>query len=153
KYPSVEPSKACVANGQMQFYPDRWAKVYDHWLTNIQDWCISRQLWWGHQIPVWSGKVDIMSLGLNLREGVMNLRAACAERETLEDGSEIIWQIRPPVDGKSDVSAATYSNAGALRLQELGLTQDPDVLDTWFSSWLWPFATMGWPEKTETLKK
>src|SRR5262245_42626514 len=53
KYPSVEPSKACVAEGRMKFYPDRWAKVYDHWLTNIQDWCISRQLWWGHQVPVW----------------------------------------------------------------------------------------------------
>jgi valyl-tRNA synthetase len=153
KYPAVAKSKACVSEGRMKFHPERWAKVYDHWLTNIQDWCISRQLWWGHRIPVWSGKVDLNLLGRNLREGVMNLRAACTEHEALEDGSEIIWRIQPPVDGKCEVSAATYSDAGALRLQKLELTQDPDVLDTWFSSWLWPFATMGWPENTETLKK
>jgi valyl-tRNA synthetase len=55
KYPAVPESKACVAEGRMKFHPDRWAKVYDHWLTNIQDWCISRQLWWGHRIPVWTG--------------------------------------------------------------------------------------------------
>ena len=154
KYPAVPQSQSCVAEGRMKFHPDRWAKVYDHWLSNIQDWCISRQLWWGHRIPVWSGQVDLGSLGLNLREGVMNLRASCQEREVLEDGSEIIWWIQPPdSDRKCKVSAATYSTSGADRLEGLGLTQDPDVLDTWFSSWLWPFATMGWPEQTETLKK
>src|SRR4029077_7368453 len=53
KYPSVEKSQKCVAEGRMKFHPERWAKVYDHLLTNIQDWCVSRQLWWGHRIPVW----------------------------------------------------------------------------------------------------
>ncbi len=88
---------------QMRFYPERWAKVYDHWLGGIQDWCISRQLWWGHRVPVWYR------------------------------GDEIFCGIDAP---EGD-----------------GFTQDPDVLDTWFSSWLWPFATMGWPEKTGTLAK
>jgi valyl-tRNA synthetase len=100
KYPSVEASKQCVADGSMRFFPDRWAKVYDHWMTGIQDWCISRQLWWGHRIPVWY-RGDEIHCGLDAPAG---------------DG----W------------------------------TQDSDVLDTWFSSWLWPFATMGWTDNKAT---
>ena len=103
KYPGVEASAKCVAEGRMKFYPERWAKVYDHWMGNIQDWCISRQLWWGHRVPVWYRGAEVYC-GLEAPQG--------------ED-----W------------------------------IQDPDVLDTWFSSWLWPFATMGWPEQTDTLKK
>ena len=114
KYPSVEASKACVAQpgsdapAPMRFFPDRWAKVYDHWMGGIQDWCISRQLWWGHRIPVW------------YRD------------------SEVYCGLETPAGD--------------------GWTQDPDVLDTWFSSWLWPFATMGWVDdqdadaKNATLK-
>jgi valyl-tRNA synthetase len=100
KYPSVEASKACVADGSMRFFPDRWAKVYDHWMTGIQDWCISRQLWWGHRIPVWY-RGDEIHCGLDAPAGE-------------------------------------------------GWTQDSDVLDTWFSSWLWPFATMGWTDNKAT---
>ena len=103
KYPSQQEARDCVANGSMKFYPERWSKTYDYWMGGLQDWCISRQLWWGHRIPVWYRGEEI-HCGLGAPEGE-------------------------------------------------GWVQDPDVLDTWCSSWLWPFATMGWPDDTETLKK
>ena len=106
RYPSREAAHRVVTAGRMGFYPERWVKVYDHWMTNLQDWCISRQLWWGHRVPVW----------YHQETGAVH----CA--------------VEPPSEPD-------------------GWVQDPDVLDTWFSSWLWPFATMGWPDKTDTLAK
>jgi valyl-tRNA synthetase len=102
RYPSVAQAVSAVETGQIKFHPERWSKTYLHWMLHIKDWCISRQLWWGHRVPVW------------------------------HKAGETQCQIESP---------------GA------GWEQDPDVLDTWFSSWLWPFATMGWPEKTDTLQK
>ncbi len=107
--PLAEPAIAAVKDGTTVFHPKRWEKIYYEWMDNIRDWCISRQLWWGHRIPVW-------------------YCAACGETiVALEDPA-----VCPKCGGAS-------------------LTQDEDVLDTWFSSWLWPFATMGWPEKTAEL--
>jgi len=132
KYPSVQPSKAVVSDGPMKFFPERWAKVYDHWMEGIQDWCISRQLWWGHRVPVWYHKEKSPSKA----HEKFTQEAAGKEGSyrVLENGTLIYCDLQPP------------GHPGEWE-------QETDVLDTWFSSWLWPFATMGWPEKTGTLAK
>ena len=109
----AEPAIKAVETGRLRFTPERWTRTYLSWLENVQDWCISRQLWWGHRIPVWYDE-----------DGT-----PCVSREDLELGAP------HPETGKPLVS------------------QDPDVLDTWASSWLWPFATLGWPDQTEDLAR
>ncbi|SHF13680.1 valine--tRNA ligase [Caloramator proteoclasticus] len=108
--PLAEPAIEAVKNGEVEFVPERFAKVYFNWMENIQDWCISRQLWWGHRIPVWY----------------------------CQDCGEVIVSSDEP-----DVCQKCGSS---------NLKQDEDVLDTWFSSALWPFSTLGWPDKTEDLE-
>jgi valyl-tRNA synthetase len=112
RYPRVEEAKAAVRDGHIRFYPERWSKVYLHWLENIQDWCISRQLWWGHRIPVW------------YRRGLDRDKLTEAD---LGDPTKVHVSLEGPADPQNWV-------------------QEDDVLDTWASSWLWPFATMGWPD-------
>jgi len=158
KYPSVAESQACVADGRMKFFPDRWAKVYDHWLNGIQDWCISRQLWWGHRVPVWTKSYEdhiasvldsdaVDSLTRNRKDFVVRREPEIRCAEDNDKPCRIYVCISPDSSADSDQQNITR------QIEELGFTQDPDVLDTWFSSWLWPFATMGWPEKTDTLAK
>ena len=109
--PLAEAAIGVVKEGQTRFVPDRFSKTYLNWMENVRDWCISRQLWWGHQIPAWT----------------------CA-----------------------DCGHITVSREDACKCEKCGSThiqRDPDVLDTWFSSALWPFETLGWPEDTQDLKK
>ena len=109
--PLAEPAMEAVRNGSIKIVPKFWENTYFEWMENIRDWCISRQIWWGHQIPAWTCK-------------------ACGEVQVVRETPE-------------HCSACSSKD----------LERETDVLDTWFSSALWPFSTLGWPEKTETLKK
>ncbi len=108
--PLAEKAIQVAEEGKVRFFPENWKKVYLHWLNNVRDWCISRQIWWGHQIPAWY----------------------C-----------------------DDCGKVTVSREDPEKCQHCGsknIRRDTDVLDTWFSSWLWPFSTLGWPNETEDLK-
>ncbi len=108
--PLAEPALRVVQEGRIKFHPSKWVKVYENWMLNIRDWCISRQLWWGHRIPVYY----------------------CS------DCNQMMVRREAP-------AACDQCNSTRIR-------QDEDVLDTWFSSWLWPFSTLGWPKETDDLK-
>jgi valyl-tRNA synthetase len=109
--PLAGPAIEAVESGRVQILPEEWTKTYYHWMRNIQDWCVSRQLWWGHEIPAWH----------------------CEDCE--------------------HVNVARTAPTACSKCQSTKLRQDPDVLDTWFSSALWPFATLGWPDKTPALER
>ena len=111
----AKPAIAAVEEGKTVFVPKQWEKTYYEWMRNIQPWCISRQLWWGHQVPAWYGP----------------------------DGAVFVAHDEP------EAAAAAEKHYG----RAVELTRDPDVLDTWFSSALWPFSTLGWPEETPALKR
>jgi len=122
--PLAKPAIEAVKKNKIKFHPLRWTKVYLDWMENIRDWCISRQIWWGHRIPVYYCKRCQMSDDRGQKK---------AESQT----GVIVSKTRPekcPECGGTDIE------------------QDPDVLDTWFSSWLWPFSTFGWPNETPELK-
>ncbi len=145
--------------GGLKFYPDRYAKTFQTWHENIRDWCISRQLWWGHRIPVWRRPVALETPPDNLAEMVevlavwqnegrvaMQYRGefvelAKIEKEDLDLTAFFVCVKDPQGEDKKIVK----------ELEHWGLEQDPDVLDTWFSSGLWPLSTMGWPDDNDVL--
>ena len=145
----AKPALEAVANGKTRFVPENWRKTYDNWLTDIQPWCISRQLWWGHRIPVWWGPKKLEDGGLATPEigfvAETKEQAFALAREHY--GQAVVEVANAPEMAEAMMSAKVRAGEDAI-----GLYQDPDVLDTWFSSGLWPFSTQGWPEETETLK-
>jgi Valyl-tRNA synthetase len=127
------PGIEAVKDGRITFHPDRWTKVYLNWMENIQDWCISRQIWWGHRIPAWYCLKCHPELAANKagKTGAgESLDISLDDIALLSNIDPIVSKTRPkcPHCGSDELMA-----------------QDPQVLDTWFSSWLWPFATFGWP--------
>ena len=156
--PLVIPAIDAVVEGRIAIIPERFTKVYLNWMENIRDWCISRQLWWGHRIPVWyCSKCDDDKIYILLREEFTkqkNLAHALYQYRILgqlglsdeEVVSNIEWVY---IDlGTSPIVDVNTPNA-CPRCGSSSLIQDPDVLDTWFSSALWPHSTLGWPEEAE----
>lgn len=119
--PLAAPAIEAVRKGEVTISPERWEKVYFQWMENIRDWCISRQIWWGHRIPAWYCRT-------------------CHP-----------FVSRPGLDGEPVVSAERP--AACARCGGKDMVQDPDVLDTWFSSWLWPMTTLGWPDDTPAMRR
>ena len=128
------PAIAAVRGGATEFVPKNWEKTYFEWMENIQPWCISRQLWWGHQIPAWYGPDGKVFVAETEEEAVGNALGYYVEQEviTAEQGHDMA--LDPA-------------------LRENFITRDEDVLDTWFSSALWPFSTLGWPDETKDVER
>ncbi len=179
----VGPALDAVKDGTVKIIPESGEKTYYHWLENIEPWCISRQLWWGHQIPVWYGpKIDdayLRSSVLEQREQecadetywsrLDNAVAFCAPNETAMlkkarayYGDKFDVAVDRKLDGVGATSPRLHTQVDISRRDDqitdndlfwISLVRDPDVLDTWFSSGLWPIGTLGWPEQTEELER
>jgi valyl-tRNA synthetase len=139
---------AAVEDGKTSFVPKTWEKTYFEWMRNIQPWCISRQIWWGHQIPAWYGPTTD-EFGYNYVNWKPFVAADAVE--AVKKASSFYG--KPAHIEHSERAAADYGLSHTKKLESIPLWRDEDVLDTWFSSALWPFSTLGWPDKTPELKR
>jgi valyl-tRNA synthetase len=147
----AQPAIAAVRDGRTKFVPKNWEKTYFDWMENIQPWCISRQLWWGHQIPVWYGPA-VDEQGFKV-EGPYKQFVAETEQAALGEAKryygldvEVAVDMNPFSDSRQEPD-------GRWKLEKVGIGRDHDVLDTWFSSALWPFSTLGWPDHDTDAKR
>ena len=150
----IEATKA----GKIRIVPESWAKTWFHWLENIQPWCVSRQLWWGHRIPAWYGlpreaydQYAKGAVGTSLLYAIGSGEVKVAEDEA--SAKRLFASYYGVREDKVVVREATFNAPEDVSPDQRVITHDPDVLDTWFSSALWPFATLGWPEQTDDLKR
>ncbi len=146
------PALEAVRKGDTRFIPDNWKKTYFDWLENIQPWCISRQLWWGHQIPAWYG------VGVDREEDKVfplkrKIFVAETEQEVIEEARKYYGHDVFIVSNFSEAQAEIANKKCHLTDRGFPIWREEDVLDTWFSSALWPFSTLGWPDETPELKR
>ena len=148
----AEPAIAAVREGKTSFIPKNWEKTYFDWMENIQPWCISRQLWWGHQIPAWYGLKFEGAKNVSLNEFEIfvseSAESAAALAETQYKSPVQIISTAPASDHELMKFADNVFNGGPIPIW-----RDEDVLDTWFSSALWPFSTLGWPDETKEIER
>ncbi len=162
--PLAKPAAEAVRKGKIKFYPNRWKKVYLNWMDNIQDWCISRQIWWGHSIPVWHKRINLTEenwtkellgwgwdsyLKGNWKNDNIVVRILNAQTgQEVDPQKDPLMPVSHDTVGEYDIYICCLDGKS---FEQAGFKQDPDVLDTWFSSWLWPFATFNWPQKNNDL--
>ncbi len=155
----AKPALASVKEGRTNFVPKTWENTYYHWMENIQPWCISRQLWWGHQIPAWYGPIRPKDIAdVNNRYDPLELVfqqkifVAKSEQQALEIAKDY-YPEGTTISFGEFVQAGTSGTGNNGQLSDVTLKRDEDVLDTWFSSALWPFSTLGWPDETPELAR
>ena len=143
----AQPAIAAVEDGRTRFEPPNWDRTYFQWMRNIEPWCVSRQLWWGHRIPAWygpairdNGEFDSLRSQIFVGESEADVLAQAKQLY----GDHVVVSFAEKMSGASRVGE---------ELTSVTLRQDEDVLDTWFSSALWPFSTLGWPDETEDLRR
>ena len=139
----AEQAMAKVDDGSTRFIPENWKKTYDHWMKDIQPWCISRQLWWGHQIPAYYGPDKTIFVGADKADVVSKAEVHYKQ----------IYGRKIDIEFSFIESAGGPGNFPNAEVSRVSLRRDPDVLDTWFSSGLWPFSTLGWPDNTDELER
>ncbi|MBU2981961.1 valine--tRNA ligase [Lentibacter algarum] len=153
----VDPALEAVRSGEIKIMPESGEKTYYHWLENIEPWCISRQLWWGHQIPVWylpgeddwlpicaATEAEALEIAKSRFVDGMSFRIV----ENAQEAAEVLQATINEMDTQDEGTIRTFEAP-----QVIPMFRDPDVLDTWFSSGLWPIGTLGWPEDTDEMKR